>query len=123
MFGAALACRPFSDDPKTAAETILSELAPKLGTIQAAAVPFPLQPWQSGCQTAFVDAEDIFALATQNMANELATEDGSADDTLIGRPSSAIVLSIRLVCWRRRKPSYCSLSAAVSSAGSSVLAR
>src|SRR5690606_10675384 len=42
--GPALACCPLSDDPKTAAETILPEAAPTLGASPAAAGPFVLQP-------------------------------------------------------------------------------
>lgn len=74
LLGEALARRPFSDDPKTAAETNLPESVPKFSAIPAAAISFRLQPWQPRCQTALTDAKYIFALATQDLANELAAK-------------------------------------------------
>lgn len=67
---------------------------PKFGAIPAAAVPFPFQPRQPRCQAALADAEYIFALPAQDLANELAAKTGRADDTSDGKSDPAIFHTI-----------------------------
>ena len=77
---AALAGGPFADDPKTSAEPVRVQPAPELGAVPAATDPFPFQPRQPGGQAAFTNAEHIFALAAQDLADELSAQAGLPHD-------------------------------------------
>jgi hypothetical protein len=120
--GSSSPCRPLADYTQGALEALPLQATPELCAVTAALGPLRVQKGQVGIERALPCPEDIRTLTATNLANEFTAVFCSTDDLLErhGVPDERQMASF--VCLRRRYPSYCSLSARVSSSGLIVVA-